>query len=48
MQLKMTRALKIAIVNMAKKSATMEANTACPLMNYQPREPKTVKKLRKF
>ena len=42
------RNIKQAIVSIAKKSAGMEANTACPIMNYQPKEPQKVKKLRKF
>lgn len=40
--------VKKAIVSMAKKSASMEANTTCPCLGYQPREPQAVKKLRKF
>lgn len=40
--------VKKAVAQMAKKSASMEANTACPCMNYQPEEPQDVKKLRKF
>lgn len=42
------KTVKKAIVNMAKKSACMEANTACPCVNYQPKEPQDVKRLRKF
>jgi len=45
---KTMRTVKKAIVNIAKKSASMEANTACPCMNYQSKEPQAVKKLRKF
>lgn len=37
-----------AIAKMAKMSASVEANTACPCWNYQPEEPQNVKKLRKF
>lgn len=37
-----------AIVAMAKKSASIDANTACAFLNYQPKEPQEVKKLRKF
>lgn len=37
-----------AIVGIAKKSAKVEANTACTMLGYQPREPKQVKALRKF
>ncbi len=45
---KITRVIKIAIADMAKKSAAVEANTACPCINFQPKEPQSVKKLRKF
>ena len=45
---KITITLKKTIVHLAKKSANMEANTACPCVGYQPKEPPTVKKLRKF
>lgn len=37
-----------AIAKIAKKSARVEANTACPFWGYQPKEPKQVKALRKF
>ncbi len=37
-----------AIAQIAKKTASMEANTACPCWGYQPKEPKQVKALRKF
>ncbi len=36
------------IVEMAKKSARLEANTACAFLGYQSKEPESVKKLRKF
>lgn len=36
------------IANMAKRSAVVEANTACPCLGYQAKEPLEVKKLRKF
>ncbi|MCI6811444.1 MAG: cyclic lactone autoinducer peptide [Lachnospiraceae bacterium] len=45
---KITRTIKRAVADMAKKSARMEANTACPCMNFQMKEPQAVKKLRKF
>lgn len=45
-KIKMT--VKKAIANMAKKTASMEANTACPFCNFQPKESQDVKKLRKF
>ncbi len=40
---KLKKTVKKAIANMAKKSASMEANTACPCMNFQPKEPQDVK-----
>ena len=40
--------VKKTIAYLAKKSANMEANTACPCIGFQPKEPQTVKKLRKF
>lgn len=45
---KVTRTIKKAIAEMAKRSAHMEANTACPCMNFQPKEPQAVKEMRKF
>lgn len=45
---KLARTIKKAVVHMAKKSARLEANTACTCLNYQPKEPLSVKKLRKF
>lgn len=45
---KITRIVKKVIADMAKKAANMEANTACPLLNFQMKEPQDVKKLRKF
>ena len=48
MMQKLKKTVKKAIANMAKKSASMEANTACPCMNFQPKEPQNIKKLRKF
>lgn len=37
-----------AIAKVAKKSASVEANTTCSCWGYQPQEPKQVKALRKF
>ena len=45
---KLKKTVKKAIANMAKKTASMEANTACPCMKFQPKEPQDVKKLRNF
>ena len=43
-----TTTVKKAIAYLAKKSASVEANTACPYIGFQPKEPQAVKKLRKF
>ena len=40
--------VKKVVINVAKRSAVMEANTSCPLIGFQPKEPQAVKKLRKF
>ena len=40
--------LKKVIVGIAKRSANAEANSACCFLGYQPKEPNTIKKLRKF
>ena len=45
---KINTTVKKTIANVAKKAASMEANTACPLCNFQPKEPQDVKKLRKI
>ncbi|MBQ4530899.1 MAG: cyclic lactone autoinducer peptide [Lachnospiraceae bacterium] len=37
-----------AIVILAKKKAIIEANSACTLWGYQPKEPKEVEKLCRF
>ncbi|MGN0386659.1 MAG: cyclic lactone autoinducer peptide [Lachnospiraceae bacterium] len=37
-----------AVVKIARKYASVEANTACSCWGYQPKEPKQVKALRKF
>lgn len=42
---KMTKKL---IETLAIKVAISDANAACPCINYQPKMPKSVKKLRKF
>lgn len=36
------------VAKIAKKSASVEANTTCPCWGYQPQEPKQVEALRKF
>lgn len=40
--------VKKAIAKIARKSASVEANTTCSCWGYQPQEPKQVKALRKF
>lgn len=40
--------MECGIANAARKAASVEANTACPCLGYQPKEPKQVKALRKF
>lgn len=40
--------IKKSIASTARKAASMEANSACPLLSFQPKEPQNVKKLRKF
>lgn len=42
------RGIERTIARIAKKSASLEANTTCSCWGYQPEEPKQVKKLRKF
>lgn len=42
------KGIEQAIAKSAKKSASVEANTACPCWGYQAEEPKQVKALRKF
>lgn len=42
------KVIEKAIAMIARKSAGVEANTACPLWVYQSKEPKQVKALRKF
>lgn len=39
---------KKAVVKLAKRTASMEANTACVYFNYQPKETESIKRLRKF
>ncbi len=37
-----------AVANVARKSASVEANTTCSCWGYQSKEPEQVKALRKF
>ena len=39
---------KKAVVKLAKRTASLEANTACLCLNYQPKETESIKQLRKF
>lgn len=41
-------AVKKSIVELARKSASIEANSACPLINYQPVETEKIRQLCKF
>ena len=40
--------MKKRVLERAKKTASVEANTACLCLNYQPKETESVKQLRKF
>lgn len=40
--------LKDTAVKVAYSIASLEANTACPLIAYQPEQPNELKRLRKF
>lgn len=40
--------LKKLLAKAAKKTADMGVNTACSWMTFQPKEPESLKKLRKF
>lgn len=42
------RAWKKVVADVAKKAASIEANSTCVIWGYQPKEPKELKKLRKF
>ncbi len=46
--MKSKKILKKLIENVAIKVAIADANATCPCINYQPKMPKAVKKLRKF
>lgn len=48
MKTEIARNIKKTIAKIARTSAKVEANTACPLWHYQPKEPDELKKLRKF
>ena len=40
--------LEKLVIKVAKSSAEIEANTACLWFGFQPKEPESLKKLRKF
>ncbi len=42
------RAWETALAEIAKKTASLEANSACIIWSYQPAPPNELKKLRKF
>lgn len=44
----LVKATERMVVTLAKKIASVEANTACPLWGYQSKESIEIKKLRKF
>ncbi len=44
----MKKVIAKTIAKVAKKTATKSANSTCLFYFYQPKEPKAVKKLRKF
>ena len=47
-RMKKEKRLKKIIEKIAVRAAKEDANTACPLFTYQPVQPPSVKKLRKF
>ena len=40
--------IKKIFEEIAIKVSTLDANIACPCISYQPKQPKSMKKLRKF
>jgi cyclic lactone autoinducer peptide len=44
----LSKKTEYVIAFMARKAAVVEANTACPFLHFQPKEPKEVKSLRRF
>ena len=47
-RMKKEKRLRKIIEKIAIKAAKEDANTACPFLTYQPVQPPSVKKLRKF
>lgn len=45
---KVTEKMGKSLVKIATKIATIDANTACPYITFQPHKPDEVKRLRKF
>lgn len=48
MKKRVSEKAKKAVVKLAKRTASIEANTACLCLNYQPKETESIKQLRKF
>lgn len=48
MKIAVAKYIKKAIAEMARKSASMEANSVCSFFGFQSKEPPEIKKLRKF
>lgn len=42
------RKIEKIVAGIARKTASVEANTACACLTYQSKEPQNLKKLRKF
>ena len=47
-QMKFKNYILKKVEKLTRKEVEKMANTACPAFNYQPKEPKQIKKLRKF
>lgn len=48
MKKRVSEKVKKVVVKLAKRTASIEANTACLCLNYQPKETESIKQLRKF
>lgn len=44
---KIQNKVSVVIVKIGKAMAKVSTNTACPWINYQPKEPKTIEKVRR-
>lgn len=47
-QMKFKNYILKKVEKFTRKEVEKMANTACPMVSYQPKEPKQIKKLRKF